>query len=160
MERDTFVLEEALLFHESWIYARPDGWHEKKVSVLKGFCLFLMRLHIKGRFLVQKLTSSNVISEFCVIHKANGCDCNCCHQWDCSSDFSWIGTGVALARQRFLTFEGTATDSESPLHSTHIHATSMPPKMFTRLRQDANDSLFVLRRNQTVKCSVFSWNKR
>ena len=90
MERDTFVLEEALLLHESWIYARPDGWHEKKVSVLKGFCLFLMRLHIKARFLVQKLTSSNVISEFCVIDKANGCECNCCHQWDCSSDFSWI----------------------------------------------------------------------
>ena len=120
MERDTFVLGEALLLHESWIYARPDGWHEKKVSVLKGFCLFLMRLHIKGRFLVQKLTSSNVISEFCVIHKANGCECNCCHQWDCSSDFSWIGTGVALARQRFLTFEGTATDSEFPSRSTYV----------------------------------------
>ena len=69
MERDTFVLEEALLLHESWIYARPDGWHEKKVSVLKGFCLFPMRLHIKGRFLVQKLTSSNVISEFVSLTK-------------------------------------------------------------------------------------------
>ena len=148
MERDTFVLEEALLLHESWIYARPDGWHEKKVSVLKGFCLFLMRLHIKGRFLVQKLTSSNVISEFCVIHKANGCECNCCHQWDCSSDFSWIGTRVALARQRFLTFEGTATDSEFPSRSRMLSIFalfSLPPKMFTRPRQDANDLLFLLR---------------
>ena len=45
----------------------------------------------------------------------------------------------------YLTFEGTATDSESPLHSTFIHAILLPPEMFTRPRQDANDSLFVLR---------------
>ena len=54
-------------------------------------------------------------------------------------------TGVVQARKHFLTFERTATDSESSLHSTHIHATLLPPKMFTQLRQDANDSLFVLR---------------
>ena len=54
-------------------------------------------------------------------------------------------TGVAQARKQLFTFEGTVTDSESSLHSTYIHATSLPPKMFTQLRQDANDLLFVLR---------------
>ena len=38
-----------------------------------------------------------------------------------------------------------ATDSESPLHSTFIRAILLPPEMFTRPRQDVNDSLFVLR---------------
>ena len=41
----------------------------------------------------------------------------------------------------FLTFEG---DSESLLHSTFIHNTSLLPKMSTRPWQDANNSLFVL----------------
>ena len=54
-------------------------------------------------------------------------------------------TRVAQARKHFWTFERTATDNESTLHSTFIHAISLPPTMFTRLRQDANDSLFVLR---------------
>ena len=40
---------------------------------------------------------------------------------------------------------GTATDSKFPLHSTFNHAISLPPEMFTRPRQDANNSLFVLR---------------
>ena len=38
-------------------------------------------------------------------------------------------TGVSQARKHFLTFKRTATDSESSLHSTYIHATSLPPKM-------------------------------
>ena len=38
-------------------------------------------------------------------------------------------TGVAQARKHFLTFKRTATGSESSLHSTYIHATSLPPKM-------------------------------
>ena len=38
-----------------------------------------------------------------------------------------------------------ATGSESPLHSTFIRAILLPPEMFTRPRQDVNDSLFVLR---------------
>ena len=41
-------------------------------------------------------------------------------------------TGVAQACKNFLTFEGRATDNEFPLHSTFIHAISLPPKMFTR----------------------------
>ena len=54
-------------------------------------------------------------------------------------------TGVAQACQKFLTLEGMATGSESPLHSTFIRAILLPPEMFTRPRQDVNDSLFVLR---------------
>ena len=38
-------------------------------------------------------------------------------------------TGVAQARKHFLTFKRTATDTESSLNSTYIHATSLPPKM-------------------------------
>ena len=38
-----------------------------------------------------------------------------------------------------------ATGSESPLHSTLIRAILLPPEIFTRPRQDVNDSLFVLR---------------
>ena len=34
-------------------------------------------------------------------------------------------TGVAHARKRPLNFEGTATDGESSLHSTFIHAISL-----------------------------------
>ena len=45
-------------------------------------------------------------------------------------------TGVAQAQQHSLTFEGTTTDSESSLHSTYVHATLLPPNMFTRPRQD------------------------
>ena len=54
-------------------------------------------------------------------------------------------TGVASARKHYLTFEETATDSESPLHSTFIHAILLPTEMFTGPRQDVNDSFFVLR---------------
>ena len=54
-------------------------------------------------------------------------------------------TGVAQACQKFLTLEGMATGSESPLHSTFIRAIFLPPEMFARPRQDVNDSLFVLR---------------
>ena len=43
------------------------------------------------------------------------------------------------------TFERTATGSESPLHSRFIHTLLLPPEMFTRPWQDANDSLFILR---------------
>lgn len=28
----------------------PGGWHKKKVRVLKGLCLFLMCLYVRGRF--------------------------------------------------------------------------------------------------------------
>ena len=45
-------------------------------------------------------------------------------------------TGVAQAQQHSLTFEGTTTDSESSLHSSYVHATLLPPNMFTRPRQD------------------------
>ena len=54
-------------------------------------------------------------------------------------------TGVAQARKHFLTFEGTATDSELPLNSTFIRAILLLPEMFTRPRQDANDLFFILR---------------
>ena len=54
-------------------------------------------------------------------------------------------TGVAQGHKHFLTFRGTATDSESPLHFTFIHAILLSPEMFTRPREDSNDSLFVLR---------------
>ena len=53
-------------------------------------------------------------------------------------------TGVAQPCKRLLTFEGTATDSESSLHSTFIHAILLLRDMCTRPRHDANDSLFVL----------------
>ena len=46
--------------------------------------------------------------------------------------------------KHFLAFEGTSTESESPLHSTFI----------TRPRQDVNDSLFsfttIMQRNQSA----------
>ena len=53
-------------------------------------------------------------------------------------------TGVAQARKHFLTFEGTAimTDSEFTLHSTFLHASSLPPEVLSRSQQDANDSPF------------------
>ena len=48
-------------------------------------------------------------------------------------------TWVVQARKHFFSFEETATDSESPLHSTYIHATSLPPKMLgTFSSQDGN----------------------
>ena len=68
-----------------------------------------------------------------------------------SGDFGEM-TGVAQARKPFLTFERTATDRESSLPSTDVHATSLPPNMFTRPRQDANDSFvwvtIMMQRNQ------------
>ena len=51
-------------------------------------------------------------------------------------------TGVAQACQKILTLEGMATGSESPLHSTFIRAILLPPEMFTRPRQDVNDSFY------------------
>ena len=51
----------------------------------------------------------------------------------------------ATEEGHFLTFEGTATVSESLLHSTFIHAISLPPEMFTR--QNANDLLSI---NQSI----------
>ena len=52
-------------------------------------------------------------------------------------------TGVARARKHFLTFEGTATNSESPLHSTFIRAISAPPEI-TQPQKDANISRFFM----------------
>ena len=40
-------------------------------------------------------------------------------------------------RRTANTFEGAATDSESPLHSTFIQAILLPPEMFTRPRCNA-----------------------
>lgn len=54
---------------------------------------------------------------------------------------SWRNDGSRACPSNFLTFEGTATDSESPLQSTYIHAISLPPKKFTPTRQDANESI-------------------
>ena len=123
----------------------------KIVRVLEGRCLFVMRFHVKGRFPVlilfpQPLAVSVTAAKWKILGQG------------CSFDSFWISsvaskqrichrgiTGAAHARKHILTFEGTATDSESQLHSTFIHAISLPPEMFTRPRQIANDSLFVLR---------------
>lgn len=90
--------------------------------------------------------SKNVFSEFNVIHTAIGCECNCYHlcsflgktavailsescQSPPKSQIPHGGiTGIAQACKHCLTFQGMATDSESSLHSTHIHATMLPPK--------------------------------
>ena len=114
-------------------------------------------------FACQSSIPRQITLESDIIHTAVGCECNCCQMnrflsktaisilSESHSVASWERichegiTGVAQARKHFLTFRGTATGSESPFHSTFIYAISLPPEIFTRPRQDANDLLFVLR---------------
>ena len=107
-----------------------------KIRALEGLSVFVVCLHVKGRFPVKYLSSRNEISDF-NIYTAIGCGCNCCHMgidsqqnynldsfWNSSSaSLEWIcheGTsGVAQARQHILTFGRSATNSESLLHSMY-----------------------------------------
>ena len=107
-----------------------------KIRALEGLSVFVVCLHVKGRFPVKYLSSRNEISDF-NIYTATGCGCNCCHMgmdsqqnysldsfWNSSSaSLEWIcheGTsGVAQARQHILTFGRSATNSESLLHSMY-----------------------------------------
>ena len=52
-------------------------------------------------------------------------------------------TGVTQARKHFLTFEGTATDSESTLHSTFVYASFAATRGVHSIAKDANDEIFV-----------------
>ena len=121
---------------------RKDSCIRRSLSLCDAFNIELANL-----LLFTQPSAVSVTAAICEIFRQ-----------DCSFDSFWISlvaslerirhggiTGVAQTRKHFLTFEGTATDSESSLHSTYIHATTLPPKMFTRPRQDANDSLFLLR---------------
>ena len=106
----------------------------------------IMHLHVKGRFPVKWLANLILFTQPSVESATAG---------------KWVDSWERLQFRFFLnlfscllitnlsrrnnTSEGTATESESPLQSTFIHAISLPPEMFTRPPQDANDSLFVLR---------------
>ena len=124
-----------------------------KFRILEGLSLFVVRLHVKGRFPIKYLSFTNKISDF-DIYTAIGCECGCCHvridsQQNYNLDSFWISSGasfggichegtsgVAQARQHILTFEGISI-------TFHVFMLfSLPQKMFTRLPQDANDSLF------------------
>ena len=107
-----------------------------KIRALEGLSVFVVCLHVKGRFPVKYLSSRNEISDF-NIYTAIGCGCNCCHMgidsqqnydldsfWNSSSaSLEWIcheGTsGVAQARQHILIFGRSATNSEPLLHSMY-----------------------------------------
>ena len=50
-----------------------------KIRVLEGLSVFVVCLHVKGRFPVKYLSSTgNEISDF-NIYTAIGCECDCCH---------------------------------------------------------------------------------
>ena len=107
-----------------------------KFRILESLSLFVVRLHVKGRFPIKYLSFRNKISDF-DIYTAIGCECDCCHvridsQQNYNLDSFWISSGasfggichegtsgVAQARQHILTFEGSATNSESLLRSTY-----------------------------------------
>ena len=107
-----------------------------KIRALEGLSVFVVCLHVKGRFPVKYLSSRNEISDF-NIYTTIGCGCNCCHMgidsqqnynldsfWNSSSaSLEWIcheGTsGVAQARQHIITFGRSPTNSESLLHSMY-----------------------------------------
>ena len=107
-----------------------------KFRILESLSLFVVRLHVKGRFPIKYLSFTNKISDF-DIYTAIGCECGCCHvridsQQNYNLDSFWISSGasfggichegtsgVALARQHILTFEWSARNSESLLRSTY-----------------------------------------
>ena len=118
----------------------------KVVRVLEGRCLFVIRLHVKGRFPVKSLANLILFKQPSTVSvtAAKWIDSRARLQFRFFLNlFSCLLT-TNLSRRNNKSFDGTATDSESSLHSTFIHAILLLPEMFTRQRQDANDSLFVL----------------
>ena len=91
---------------------------------------------------------------------AISCECNCCQMnrflgkaavsilsesLQLPPNYKFVTDKSLESHRTTNTFERTATGSESPLHSRVIHTLLLPPEMFTRPWQDANDSLFILR---------------
>ena len=149
-----------------------------KIRALEGLSVFVVCLHVKGRFPVKYLSSGNEISDF-NIYTTIGCGCNCCHmgvdsQQNCNLDSSWnsssaslewIGhegtSGVAQARQHILTFGRSARNSESLLHSMYsrysrCHKRCSHAYECRRMQMTYFSFTTMMRRNQSahIACST------
>ena len=98
-----------------------------------------MCFHVKGRFPVKCV--ANLIK--------------CVDSW-ARLQFSFLSESLRATLSRrnnrsragpktLIKFRRNGNRQWIPPYSTFIHAISLSPEMFTRLRQDTNDSLFVLR---------------
>ena len=124
-------------FYEFFICA---WWLKRiKISVLENLSLFVVRLHVKGRFQVKYLSSRNEISDFDT-YTAIDLECACCHlriasQENYNLDSFWISSsaslewichggtsGVAQARQHILTFNERSAKTVNLYYVPRTHA--------------------------------------
>ena len=92
----------------------------KVVRELEDRCLFVMHLHVKGRFPVKKLANLILFTQPSAVSVTapKWIDSRARLQFQFFLNlFSCLPITNLPRRNDTLTFEGTATDSESPLHS-------------------------------------------